>query len=83
MEGTQLAEKIAKWAVEDPEVSSIVEQTKPLVYHFYEVSGQCVQEVLIAVAKALIAGYYLGRYGFPKEEVPEVFEEAFKEENNG
>lgn len=77
-----LIEEAARWAV-SPEVNPVRDKFEPLARHIAEVSELAVEQVLIMVAKALEAGYYYGRYGFPEDRVPDVFRDAFREEESG
>lgn len=77
---TALIEEAAQWAVTNPEAEGVRGKFKPLTYHIAEVSELVVEKVLIMVAKALEAGYYYGRYGFPEDRIPEEFRKAFEED---
>lgn len=61
----EIVEEIAQWASTSPEAQKVTEEMKPIARHFQEKSKQESVEVLIAIAKGLIAGYYIGKYGFP------------------
>jgi len=75
-----LVEEAAGWATSSKEAEGVMDKLEPLAGHFTEISGYVVSEVLIAVAKALQAGYFYGKYGFPEERIPTAFKDAFKEE---
>lgn len=75
-----LVDRAAEWATTTQEAEEAMNKLEPLAGHFTEVSGHMVSEVLIAVAKALQAGYFYGKYGFPEDNVPDVFKDAFEEE---
>jgi hypothetical protein len=62
-----LVEEAGEWAADQ---DALHKKIKPLAEHFTEVSGACVTQVLIAVAKALECGIYLGKFGFPGERTP-------------
>ena len=76
---TALVDEAAYWAVNNPEVEAIRDKFEPLSIHFAEVSNLAIEQVLITVAKALEAGFYFGKYGFPEDRVPDAFKKAFKE----
>jgi hypothetical protein len=78
-----LVEEAANWAVNSKEIEGIRDKLEPLARYLTEVSGAMMSEVLIAVAKALEAGFYYGKYGFPEDRVPKAFKNALEEEENG
>jgi hypothetical protein len=77
-----LIEEAAHWAI-SPEVEPVRDKFEPLARYIAEVSELAVEKVLIMVEKALEAGYYYGKYGFPEDRIPDAFKDAFNEVNNG
>lgn len=71
-----LVDEAAAWAVDHPELHAKV---KPLAEHFAEVANLMFAEAMIMMAKALEAGIYFGKFGFPEDRVPDAFKDAFKE----
>lgn len=67
-----LVRDIASWAADQ---TGLHWKVRPLAEYFAEASNAMTKEVLIAVAKAIEAGIYLGKFGFPDErtELPDAF----------
>jgi hypothetical protein len=84
---TALVELAADWANEQPELHRKV---RPIIEHYIaadhiaEVADAMYVEVMVAMAKALETGIYIGINGFPEGwgSIPGAFENAFEEDRN-
>jgi hypothetical protein len=81
-----LVEEAAGWAINQDELHMKI---KPIAEHFTQVASlegltsAMFAEVMIAVAKALEAGIYFGRFGFPEDRIPDAFKDAFEDNHGG